>query len=468
MVLVPASQEAEPLEIQVTLHPRPSPHTPFPLREDPFGSGSGAARSASAVPAAAIALTPPSPASGGEPSPLASPNSGYDSLSPSKAEGRVGGAVAGHRCRTTPALAGGDGSGGSPAVLLDASGALSAEDAQVLAEPQRRGVRLTLPGKRRPGRMERTANAPGRTQPVKISSHRRLLSYGGGSSKHSDYQFLLSLAATAPPSAGFSRAVSDPVEDRQTLGSESRSQGVIADNGRTKVTVRGGGGGGGGGGSIFASLTRRRSEDITCRGSSDTGHANDVGGKSTLRNPLTLSMTPASAREGFRDRGGGGGRNGFGDGTAAEGGGFWRDVSSAPTKSSSVLFFGEDTSDGGQGSDSSCEGDGDGPPSRKSYIRVACTARTSYKLFSSDPQVGKEGPTHNLFVHVCSGGAVNLTLTTRAAPLKGSHRKIISRPVARREDIGTDVWSKLRRPRHDDFVSETKMVPKCGLMQCQS
>lgn len=62
-------------------------------------------------------------------------------------------------------------------------------------------------------------------------------------------------------------------------------------------------------------------------------------------------------------------------------------LNSEPTEAqpSYKMFFG-DTDDGGEESGSS-DDDEDGLRPRRSFIRVSCTARTSYKLFSSDPQV---------------------------------------------------------------------------------
>lgn len=130
----------------------------------------------------------------------------------------------------------------------------------------------------------------------------------------------------------------------------------------------GGGAEGVGGGGIFGSLSlsRRRSGDTT---------AGRSGGDRLKRKPRNVPAA-LSARE----------KDGSGTGRRAEvvrGG-----ISSAPAaaKASYKMFFG-DTDDGGEESDSSCDEDED-PLLRRSYIRVACTARTSYKLFSSDPQVG--------------------------------------------------------------------------------
>lgn len=157
------------------------------------------------------------------------------------------------------------------------------------------------------------------------------------------------LAATSP-AAMITRAFSDPMEERQCF----RESGKDARDGRSS-----GSRGSGSGGRVFSSLGRRKSIGVQ-------GGNGSVGG---------LSSTTPGKIQSFQDQ--------FGSGDC----GVWSAINTAPPRSTSGVFFGEDTSDGGQGSDSSNEEDGDGPPSRRSYIRVACTARTSYKLFSSDPQV---------------------------------------------------------------------------------
>lgn len=122
----------------------------------------------------------------------------------------------------------------------------------------------------------------------------------------------------------------------------------------------------GGSGGVFTSL-RHRSGDAAA------GRSGGDGLSSKSRNvPAALSAREKGAGDKERKAG------------VVRGG-----LSSAPadTQASYKMFFG-DTDDGGEGEESgSSDDDEDGLRPRKSFIRVSCMARTSYKLFSSDPQV---------------------------------------------------------------------------------
>lgn len=135
-----------------------------------------------------------------------------------------------------------------------------------------------------------------------------------------------------------------------------------------------------GGGRIFTSLSRRRGGDMSRR--------RDHRG----RNPMMLQTYVSEGRS--RDHGHAWTTSAIaGEVSGRVGGGrkgrAWMRPRRAPTPVTSNGFFGEGASDDGRGWSESSNDDGsDGPSSRKSYIQVGCNARTSYKLFSSDPQVG--------------------------------------------------------------------------------
>lgn len=312
VVLVPASQEADPLDIQVTLHPRVQTPTTF----------------TSDVP------TNSSPITIGDNSPIVSPH-GVRDREPKRMSAKGAGAAApsgggataattGWRRRTSPS-----GIGGGGKKQQSSSGGGSNGGAP---GPKRRGrlslsatrSRLTRTGSTTGGRMGRASQAPDQQS---VSSW-------------DDSQGIL-----APTTHGGSPS---PAGERDPLNSSGRAAG----------------------GGIFASLSRRRGGDGCPRPQSGTGSSLSV----------TPTLPPSvSGNDGL-------GRRGI-SGAEAE----WRGASSAPAQHTSRVFFAEDTDDGGEESESSNEDDGcDGPRSRRGFIKVSCTARTSYKLFSSDPQVSKE------------------------------------------------------------------------------
>lgn len=126
------------------------------------------------------------------------------------------------------------------------------------------------------------------------------------------------------------------------------------------------------GGGIFASLTRRRSgEGQQQQPSNQSG---DGAGAPATPSPSAVLSPPE------RSRGKGGGGGGVGAG--------WLRPNSAATQAASKAFFGAGEDDAGHDSWSSTDEDeGNRPGGTQSYIRVTCTARTSYKLFSTNPQV---------------------------------------------------------------------------------
>lgn len=314
VVLVPASKEAEPLDIQVTLHPRAEAQTPPPFR------GPGGSYRSTANPRSPETPTPASPSSIGHGSPSGSPTSVRytTSASPRDSKGKVAGKSGsdeagkhGWRGRTPPA------------------GPRDSSESQI----SRRAVaKSDEPVTKRRGRLSLPARRPRVTR--------------GGSA------------------AGGRGARTVPAPDPSIFSSwdESRSfptattaeEATAATKDRCRRSISTGGG-------ILASLTRRRSGDPF------------QGARSRVGSASPRLAGPFSARERL------GGRYGGGLG--------WRGPSSAPGKATSRVFFTGDTDDGVQSGSSNEEDDGDGSSCPGSYIRVACTARTSYKLFSCDPQV---------------------------------------------------------------------------------
>lgn len=125
------------------------------------------------------------------------------------------------------------------------------------------------------------------------------------------------------------------------------------------------------GAGIFASLTRRRSGEGQQQPSNQLG---DGAGAPATPSPSAVLSPPE------RSRGKGGGGGGVGAG--------WLRPNSAVTQVASKAFFGAGEDDAGHDSWSSTDEDeGNRPGGTQSYIRVTCTARTSYKLFSTNPQV---------------------------------------------------------------------------------
>lgn len=342
VVLVPASQEAEPLDIQVSLHPQAQVQTASsPLVRD---SADWSGRSASTHRSPAGQVSPPSPSSLGVRSPPSTPftahKPGPASAAVSGATGAPGpdeSATSGWRLRKSP----GRGAAAAPAAVTGRSG-------DAATEPKKRGrlslsarrPKLTRAGSGIGGRGTRTAPAP---DPHLVSSwDGGGEATGGGDARELAAQAPATNGGTSPTPPG---GLTPAADKRESLRSSSSRPA---------------------GGGIFASLARHRS-----------GDAPKASGGRPSASATPAVVTPPSARREVSEGSGGGAG--------------WRGACSASAQATSTAFFVEDTDDGGQESGSSYEeDDGDGPPSRRSYIRVACTARTSYKLFSSDPQVQVE------------------------------------------------------------------------------
>ena len=400
VVLVPASQEAEPLDITVTLHPRaaqaqppskaptppaPTPTPPPPCRNEKRGEAYGSSPSHPPSSSPGGPLEPPSPSSLGTNSAAASPHGG--------GRGPEGGRSGGAACEGTgvspiasPGAGESRGDGGSSEARQQLAGKGLASTAPLSVERdgvKRRGA-FKIPGGGKT-RLSRSGSVtPAKTTPPPAAAVTRHIASWDGS------QDVLPVALASPGQGRPSRKPGDKRggdgdgEARASpTGNRGRGASGAGEDGGGGGGGEGGGGGGGGGG-IFASLSRRRS---------DYAGGEGEGGDGLRTKPRNANVpAPLSARE--RDAGDKGRKAGV-----MRGG-----LSSAPpdAQASYKMFFG-DTDDGGEESGSS-DDDEDGLRPRKSFIRVSCTARTSYKLFSSDPQV-KCASFHCLVPHVffCAG-----------------------------------------------------------------
>lgn len=305
VVLVPASQEAEPLEIQVTLHPRVPTPTPLPRRQE------STVYRPLAVPQSPKLSTPTSPPSitapllqvSEAPRPEDAAGDHYRSIvAGTEQQTSVGAECIVEGQQHTPELA----ESGTTAARL--------KRRDHLWLPFRRSRQQSNVGGR--GSSGRTRTAPVSNSPVS--------------------------SPKAEEMAGAMREVpAFPV-----IGARLRRSG------------------GGGGSGMFASLTRRR------------GRYRSWKERSSASTWRSVPLVPV-ARDSSVDHG-------------CPGKSQIRGGALAPVRATSPPLFVEYTTDeGGQESGPSSEEDfGDGRPRRRSYIRVACTARTRYKLFSSDPQVG--------------------------------------------------------------------------------
>lgn len=377
VVLVPASQEAEPLDITVTLHPRAAqalPHSkapipvPLPLSRplplprcvdekgsEVYGSGCGSPPNQSASPGRP--LEPPSPSSLGINSAASSPSS----------RGQQGGRPGSAACEGTGSNAiaspgAGEGRGGndpSDARQQVARAGFQIVEGEGEGEVVKRRGGLKIPGGK--VRVSRGGSVtPAKTPaPAPASVARHFASCDGSRDVGS--------AASVSPRPGRPSLTITPGdkgrEGEATASPTGERRGKTGVLGSTPTSRDGEDGTGGGG--IFASLSRRRSGDAA---------AGRFGGDRLGTKPRNVPAVMSAREKGASDKG----RK-----TRVVRGG----LSSAPddTQASYKMFFG-DTDDGGEETGSS-DDDEDGAPPRKSFIRVSCTARTSYKLFSSDPQV---------------------------------------------------------------------------------
>lgn len=334
VVLVPASQEAEPLDITVTLHPRAAQaqarvQSPLPHCGNETGAGAYGPP-ANHQPSPGRPPEPPSPSSIGSRSAAASP------LGRGQGNG------------------GGGGAPGAQHQQLAAKGLAATFPRTVGGFKGRARLKIHGGGK---ARLTRTGSAAGgRVAPTTppAPDMRHVASWDGTEN----------LATSVPTGWGkpWAEEKGDAVASPTAVKREKA--------GFVGTTATGGGGaeGVGGGGGIFASLSLSRRRSVHAM-------AGRSGGDGLNRKPRHVPAA-LSARE--RVGGSGKGRRAG----VVRGG-----LSSAPpvAQASYKMFFG-DTDDGGEESGSSHDEDDD-PLLRRSFIRVACTARTSYKLFSSDPQV---------------------------------------------------------------------------------
>lgn len=335
VVLVPASQEAEPLDIQVTLHLCEQVTTSSSSRADIKYDRS------SATPPPSEPQTPPSPSSpvahsafainsavGPENAVLEPTKGESDPVVTTTSRDTVASAFVSGRLRT-PVV--GSGPGSTPQLQQSTSEGGVGDG----RGPKRRG-RMAL-STRRP-MLNRSGSASGgrMARPALTVDPRSFSSLEGWQRNSPKTGGRPSVSREASPSSG----------ERDRWGKPT------------------------GGVGIFTSLGRRRS--------GDTPNGKRSRGGSSTSTPRTFPAA-LSARDTSASRYGGGGGGG-----AEE----RHNISSAPAQTTSRAFFGEDTDDGGQNSGSSYEDDEeDELASRRSHIQVACTARTSYKLFSCDPQV---------------------------------------------------------------------------------
>lgn len=297
-MLVPASQEAEPLEIQVTLHPHVPTSTPLPRRQE------SAIYRPLAVPQSPKLSTPASPPSSTDP--LL-----QESQAPRPED------AAGNRYQST--VTGTKQQSSSVGTECIAEGQQHTPEHAESAARLKRRDRLWLPSRR--SRQQSNVGGRGRIRTAPVPNSPASWGESAGAVREG-------LASSAIGSA----------RPRRSGGSD--------------------------GSGMFASLTRRRDGYGSWR-----QEANASTSRSMPLNPL--------ARESPVDRGCPGGKYPIREGDLAR-----------VRATSPPLFVEYTTDEGGQESGSSSEDNfADGRPRRKSYIRVACTARTCYKLFSSDPQV---------------------------------------------------------------------------------
>lgn len=362
---MPASQEAEPLDITVTLHqraaqaklpPQAQPWSPSPLAlgHSKLGACSNGSP-ASTFASPSRLLDPPSPSSVRSASPAASPSFGARKGSRPKT-------VTGARICDQPIASVGEsgvGVGG-----WDGAGGGASEARHQLSQGRETWAALygSRGGKRR-GRLKIRGGGKSRL--------RRAGSATGGRVTPStppvpDMRQIASWDGTQDMSALVPTDLPWPEQKGGAVASSTAERGAgLVDAGTS------GREGGEGGGGLFSSFARRRSGQADAR-----GHQREGG---TLSSKPQGGVPPAlSARESGAGVKGGKAeemRGGLRSAPAA--------VAAAPA--SYKMFFG-DTDDGGDESGSSDDEDGGGLP-RKSFIRVDCAARTSYKLFSSDPQV---------------------------------------------------------------------------------
>lgn len=298
VVLVPASQEAEPLEIQVTLHPYVPTSTPLPRRRE------STVYRPLVVPQSPKLSTPASPPSITAPFLQVSQAPRPEDTAGNHYQGLVTGTEQQSSLVRTECIA--EGQQHTP---------VHAESAAKL----KRRDRLWLPSRR--SRQQSNVGGGGRIRTAPVPSS----------------------PASSVEIAGAAR--------------EGLSSSVIGGAGPRRS-------GGSNGSGMFASLTRRS------------------GGYRSWRQETSASTSRSTphipiARESPVDHACPGGEYSIREG----------DISQVRA-TSPPLFVEYTTDEGGQESGSSSEDDfADGRLRRKSYIRVACTARTCYKLFSSDPQV---------------------------------------------------------------------------------
>lgn len=356
MVLVPASQEAEPLDITVTLHPRAAHAQPHGKALTSVSLPRCYKEKKSEVSAPPV-THPPSPGGALEP-PSPSSIGGNSAVASRCGRGSVGDQPGGAACagaRVDPIASSG-------AVESRSRGGPSGAQQQ----PARKGPAITAPqdvegeevkrrgGLKIPGAGKVRLSRSGSVTPAKPPAldARHIASWDGS-------QDMVPVAS--PGTERQSRLPGHVGGEGEAIASPTGERGREAGGiGPAPAGVDGEDGGGGGSGK-FASLPRRLIGER-------------LGGDGLSKKPPNVPA-PLSARErSANDKG----RNAG----VVRGG-----LSSAPadTQASYKMFFG-DTDDGGEESGSSGD-DEDGLRPRKSFIRVSCTARTSYKLFSSDPQV---------------------------------------------------------------------------------
>eukprot|EP00752_Nemacystus_decipiens_P001235 g1234.t1 len=346
VVLVPASQEAEPLDITGSEAYGASPS--HPASRSPGGP-----------------LEPPSPSSLGTNSAAVSP------CARGAHRGPEGGRLGSDAC----GAAGVDGVFGTDEGESGGDGGSSRARRQLAGKGEGKGLVSTAPHslerdgvKRRgafkiPGggkaRLSRTGSGTAVIKtPGQALVARHIASWDGSQDVPS---------AASPGSGPHSLTPGDKGGEGEGEASASPTE----DRGRGANGAPEDLGGGGGGGGIFGSLSRRRSGDASAKRAGGDGVSNSSSNNNNRSRKIPAAL---SAREkGAVDKGRKVG--------VARGG-----LSSAPADNhaSYKMFFG-DTDDGGDESGSS-DDDDDGLRPRRSFIRVSCTARTSYKLFSSDPQ----------------------------------------------------------------------------------
>lgn len=310
-MLVPASQEAEPLDIEVTLHPR------------------GQARSHTSYMLSSDALASPSSVT-------------CDELTPQASSAGMSFGETNGRRRKAPLIA------------------------EAPGPPHR-----TALGEIRPSLAPRL-----RTRLMLSSRRTRLKQTGSANSGRSTSEGCSPKTSHGP--RGSFPSVQSGIRLENPLSAEHTSQQTIGDgtkvhadsNGHNGSSFGGLGGTGENASNVFSSNSR-------CRSGDEVMGARQGQSESPLLVPSFVSTSGRA--KGARGQ------------VARRGGDCSRRVDCARRNPRSLLttsmaFF-EGFSDDGDRSDSSeDEDDGEKPPSHESYIKVACSARTSYKLFSNDPQ----------------------------------------------------------------------------------